>query len=88
MVSLTDIKPCTDLHSFTTAASRSAIIFMGRTVLLHPERMCSVFNEAISICWNLGKKDMIIAVTHTDQKCNLTLELWALTKLLQTSHFG
>jgi hypothetical protein len=64
------MKTCTDLHSFTTAAPRSAIIFMGRTVLLHPERMCSVFNEAISICWNLGKKDIIIAVIQTDQKYN------------------
>jgi hypothetical protein len=46
----------TDLHPFTTATPGSAIIFMGRTVLLHPERMCPVFDQAILICWNLGRK--------------------------------
>ena len=29
---------------------------MGRTILLHPERMGPVFNEAIFICWNLVTK--------------------------------
>jgi len=29
---------------------------MGRTILLHPERMGPVFNEAIFICGNLVTK--------------------------------
>jgi hypothetical protein len=53
-----EIKPCTDLHSFTAAAPRGTIIFMGGAILLHPERVCSVLDEAISIGWNLGKKNI------------------------------
>ena len=46
----------TNLHSLTTAAPRCTIIFMGRAILLHPERMGPVLNEAIFICGNLVTK--------------------------------
>jgi hypothetical protein len=68
MVWLRNPKPFTDLHPCTTATPRSVIIFMKRKVISHPERMCSVFNQGILICWNLGKKHAIIEIQLTEKE--------------------
>jgi hypothetical protein len=41
----------THLHSFTTATSRGSIVFVRRTILLNPKRMCPIFNKTSMICW-------------------------------------
>jgi len=46
----------THLHSFTTATSRGSIVFVRRTILLNPKRMCPIFNKTSMICWYLFKE--------------------------------
>lgn len=54
---------------------------MRRVILLHPERMFLIFNEAIFSCWNLGKEHIKTAVQQTDKIDTFilihTLDTWA-----------